>query len=413
MSVYYPGGLKMPASYERRILPALHSICGRDPPAHELTGELFELLLQKLTDERNYSDGTAGHYRHLIPLAYQAGVEHDHFPDALFWEDLFDAETATDREKEARARETAMLNLLFSAAIRSFLPRRFAEYMPIRAGLLRSVLPFCLIGQKYSMESVVVGGVEGGAACAGIRIGSRRLAEHLLEGRDEGLDVGEAVAKRTVRRRGVPREKLLGGMAYTHIIQVGMKVDSQQALEHTRKIAGGILEHLRHVVQRQVLPIVLLNIIRNAGGEKLIALQRRVPGGFSCAVQREKLQQLKQQAHHPKAVFRQRLIQFVELPGDRFHLIRYRRLLRIIEAEVSANPLLHKGKGQQDAHADKHIAGSGEGAGMQLAAICNEPVSLAAVEVVASDVELDLSAQRDSDLQTAMPMQRRVNSCAL
>ena len=87
--------------YERRILPALHSFCGRETPAHELTGELFELVLQKLADERNYSDGTVGHYRHLILLAYQAGVVHDHFPDSLFWEDLFDAETATDEEKEA------------------------------------------------------------------------------------------------------------------------------------------------------------------------------------------------------------------------------------------------------------------------------------------------------------------------
>lgn len=87
--------------YERRILPALYSFVERDTPAHELTGELFELVLQKLADERNYSDGTIAHYRHLILLAYQAGVEHDHFPDALFWEDLFDAETATDAEKEA------------------------------------------------------------------------------------------------------------------------------------------------------------------------------------------------------------------------------------------------------------------------------------------------------------------------
>ena len=103
--------------YERRILPALHSFCGRDTPAHELTGELFELVLQKLADERNYSDGTLGHYRHLILLVYQAGVEHDHFPDTLFWEDLFDAEIATDEEKEAwRVNTMTRLRKSFSPA---------------------------------------------------------------------------------------------------------------------------------------------------------------------------------------------------------------------------------------------------------------------------------------------------------
>lgn len=42
--------------YERRILPALYSFVERDTPAHELTGELFELVLQKLADEHNYRD---------------------------------------------------------------------------------------------------------------------------------------------------------------------------------------------------------------------------------------------------------------------------------------------------------------------------------------------------------------------
>ena len=117
--------------YERRILPALHSFCGRDTPAHKLTGELFELVLQKLADERNYSDGTVEHYRHLILLAYQAGVEHDHFPDTLFWEDLFDAETATDAEKEAwRVNTMTRLRKSFSPDEEQRIARWFLNLRP-------------------------------------------------------------------------------------------------------------------------------------------------------------------------------------------------------------------------------------------------------------------------------------------
>lgn len=120
--------------YERRILKGLDSICGKETPAHALTSEIFEQLLQNLAAEHHYSDGTLNHYRHLIRLAYQAGVEHDHYPDTLFWEDMFDAETASGAEKEAwRARVMTRLRKSFSIEEEMRLVQWFTDLDPITA----------------------------------------------------------------------------------------------------------------------------------------------------------------------------------------------------------------------------------------------------------------------------------------
>lgn len=88
--------------YERRILKTLADLYGKEKPAHELTSENFEQVLRVLAEEKHYSDNTVAHYRHLMYLVYRAGVDHNHFPDTLFWESDFDAETASDKEKEDR-----------------------------------------------------------------------------------------------------------------------------------------------------------------------------------------------------------------------------------------------------------------------------------------------------------------------
>lgn len=120
--------------YERRILSSLAAVCGKEKPAHELTGEIFEQVLQKLAAEHHYSDSTLDHYRHLIALAYQSGVTHSHYPDALFWESLFDAETASDEEKEAwRVQTKTRLRKSFSIDEELKLVQWFSSLDPITA----------------------------------------------------------------------------------------------------------------------------------------------------------------------------------------------------------------------------------------------------------------------------------------
>ncbi len=154
--------------YERRILPALHSFCKRETPAHELTGEQFELVLQKLADERNYSDGTVGHYRHLILLAYQSGVEHDHFPDTLFWEDLFDAETATDEEKESwRVNTMTRLRKSFSPEEEVRIVHWFLDLRPETAK-----------GEELGLLLMFIMGLRNNEACGANFSSVRRLDYH-------------------------------------------------------------------------------------------------------------------------------------------------------------------------------------------------------------------------------------------
>ncbi len=88
--------------YERRLLVTFAELFGKEKPAHEFTGEQFEQALLILAEKKHYSDSTIAHYRHLTYLVYQAGVDHNHYPDTLLWESDFDAETATDAEKEER-----------------------------------------------------------------------------------------------------------------------------------------------------------------------------------------------------------------------------------------------------------------------------------------------------------------------
>jgi hypothetical protein len=154
--------------YERRILPALHSFCKKDMPAHELSGELFELVLQKLADEHNYSDGTVGHYRHLILLAYQAGVEHDHFSDALMWEDLFDTETATDKEKEAwRVNTMTRLRKSFSPGEEQKIVHWFLNLRPETA-----------TGEEIGLLLMFTLGLRNNEACGANFSSVRRLDYH-------------------------------------------------------------------------------------------------------------------------------------------------------------------------------------------------------------------------------------------
>ena len=151
--------------YDRRILPTLHSFCKKDTPAHELTGEHFELVLQKLADDYNYSSGTIAHYRHLIMLAYQAGVEHDHFPDTLYWEDLFDSETASVEEKETwRVNVMTRLRKSFSRDEEQRIVQWFSELQPETA-----------TGEEIGLLLMFVLGLRNNEACGANFSSIRRL----------------------------------------------------------------------------------------------------------------------------------------------------------------------------------------------------------------------------------------------
>ena len=57
-----------------------------------------------------------------------------------------------------------MSSLFLTIAIKTFLTNHTAEYAPMMAGLLLSILPvlaFYLLGQKYIIEGVVAGSVKG------------------------------------------------------------------------------------------------------------------------------------------------------------------------------------------------------------------------------------------------------------
>lgn len=119
------------ADYENRILPTLHIYCDKNTPAGDLTGEIFENTIESLKTDHNYADGTVEHYRLLIYRVYMAGVDHGHYADALFWEEGFDPETATEDETEAwRVKVMTRIRKSFNIDEEFRLARRFSALEP-------------------------------------------------------------------------------------------------------------------------------------------------------------------------------------------------------------------------------------------------------------------------------------------
>lgn len=153
--------------YERRLLPCLYSLCKPETPAHELTEELFEQVLQALADEHHYSDGTVEHYRHLIFLVYQAGVDHDHYPDTLFWQDPFDEDISTEAEKEVwRVKTMTRLRKSFSIEEELRIIHWFSSLQPETA-----------MGEEIGLALMFTLGLRNNEAC-----GANFSSIHLLHG---------------------------------------------------------------------------------------------------------------------------------------------------------------------------------------------------------------------------------------
>ena len=101
--------------YNRRILPAISALFGKEKPLHSYTEEEFEQVLEHLKEQHHYAENTMFHYRHLLWVVYRAGFENGLYDDNIFWDDIADPaeETETDRE-ERRSNIMTRLRKSFS-----------------------------------------------------------------------------------------------------------------------------------------------------------------------------------------------------------------------------------------------------------------------------------------------------------
>lgn len=88
------------ADYQRRLIPAMNDLFGKEKPLSSYTEEDFELVLDQLNKRYHYDDSTLLHYRHLLWVVYRAGFEHELFPDGIFWDDVEDPEDLDEETKE-------------------------------------------------------------------------------------------------------------------------------------------------------------------------------------------------------------------------------------------------------------------------------------------------------------------------
>lgn len=104
------------SDYERRIIPTLIKLFGKEKPLHSYTGEDFEKTLESLNMQHHYADSTLLHYRHLLWVVYQAGFEHGLYVDNIFWGDIPDF-SETDSEQRESMRVAAMTRIRKSFSI--------------------------------------------------------------------------------------------------------------------------------------------------------------------------------------------------------------------------------------------------------------------------------------------------------
>lgn len=76
--------------YERRLIPAIETIMGKEYPIHAFTAESIEDVLSHLRYLHHYSDGTLQHYRYLMWIVYRVGYENNLYEDNIFWDDIED-----------------------------------------------------------------------------------------------------------------------------------------------------------------------------------------------------------------------------------------------------------------------------------------------------------------------------------
>ena len=104
------------SDYEKRLLPALIKLYGKDKPMHSYTAEEFENILNYLNQQKDYSDNTLNHYRYLLWSAYRIGFEHELYEDNIFWDDIIEL-LKDGSEKQEPNRAAAMTRIRKSFSI--------------------------------------------------------------------------------------------------------------------------------------------------------------------------------------------------------------------------------------------------------------------------------------------------------
>lgn len=86
--------------YEKRLIPLLAQLYGKDKPLHSYLEDEFETVLEQLALKEHYAESTIQHYRHLLWIVYKAGFERGYYADNIFWTDVIDLEDGDTEEKE-------------------------------------------------------------------------------------------------------------------------------------------------------------------------------------------------------------------------------------------------------------------------------------------------------------------------
>ena len=89
------------SDYERRLIPVMDDLFGKEKPLHSYLEEDFERILDELNKRHHYDDRTLIHYRHILWIVYQAGFEHGLYADNIFWYDVNDPLDQDERTHEA------------------------------------------------------------------------------------------------------------------------------------------------------------------------------------------------------------------------------------------------------------------------------------------------------------------------
>ena len=147
--------------YNKRLIPALADLFGKEKPLHSYTEDEFEEILGYLNERHHYADSTLLHYRHLLWVVYRAGFENGLYHDNIFWNDIEDPMEGTDAAREAR-RSNSMTRIRKSFSIDEEL--RIIEWF-------KGLDPKTVTGEELGLLLMFFEGLRNNEAC-GANFGS-------------------------------------------------------------------------------------------------------------------------------------------------------------------------------------------------------------------------------------------------
>lgn len=98
------------SDYDARLIPTLYTIVMPDKALQDYSGEDFEDCLNALAQKYHYAENTLLHYRYLLWIVYQAGFQHGHYSDQIFWSEL-EKQNSSDTSAREAWRINAMTRL--------------------------------------------------------------------------------------------------------------------------------------------------------------------------------------------------------------------------------------------------------------------------------------------------------------